>query len=178
MSGREERAQHHPLVDELGLAPHPEGGWYRQTWRSGVLIHPDGYPGPRAAATGIHFLLAAGEASRWHRVASDELWLWQGLGPLRLWLGGSGPAPAGERAEVVGPDPAAGHALQALVPAGTWQAAEPLTAAGALVACVVAPGFDFADFELADEPPAEPGHEQHPSSDLTPTARARRSAGS
>jgi|SRR5829696_4034763 len=140
----------HPLVAALGLAAHPEGGWYRETWRSGVEITPTGYPGPRAAATGISFLLGAGESSRWHRLASDELWLWQGLGPLRLRYGGSSPAPTEQAAVVVGPGVAAGQQLQALVPAGTWQAAEPLTGDGALVACVVAPGFDFADFELAD----------------------------
>ena len=92
-------------------------------------------PGRRPAGTGS---------------ARRELWLWQGLGPLRLRFGGSGPAPAEESAAVVGPEPGAGHALQALVPAGTWQAAEPLSGAGSLVACVVAPGFEFADFELAD----------------------------
>jgi predicted cupin superfamily sugar epimerase len=83
-------------------------------------------------------------------VRSDELWLWQGLGPLRLRLGGTGPAPEPESELVVGPDPGAGHLLQALVPAGAWQAAEPLTGAGALVGCVVAPGFDYTDFELAE----------------------------
>jgi predicted cupin superfamily sugar epimerase len=134
----------------LELAPHPEGGWYRQVWRAGVTVSPPGYADPRPAATSIHFLLAAGERSRWHRVVSDELWLWQGLGPLRLRLGGTGPAPAETGEVVVGPDPGAGQALQAVVPGGCWQAAEPVTAAGALVACVVAPGFDFADFTLAD----------------------------
>lgn len=132
--------------DELGLEAHPEGGWFRQTYRSAVTFRPDGYPGPRAAATCITFLLQAGEQSRWHRVRSDELWLWQGLGPLRLRLGGTGRAPGPGEDLTVGPD----DRLQALVPAGTWQAAEPLTPAGALVACVVAPGFDYADFELAD----------------------------
>jgi predicted cupin superfamily sugar epimerase len=139
-----------PLAVTLGLDPHPEGGWYRQTWRSAVLVQPAGYPSPRAAATAIEYLLVDGETSRWHRVRSDELWLWQGLGPLRLRFGGSGVGPDDEATEhvVVGPDPAAGHTLQALVPAGTWQAAEPLTAAGTLVGCVVAPGFEFADFQL------------------------------
>jgi uncharacterized protein len=127
-----------------GLEPHPEGGWFRQTYRSAVELTPVGYPGPRPAATCISFLLRAGERSRWHRVRSDELWLWQGLGPLRLTLGGSGPAPGPTEEITVGPD----AELQALVPGGVWQAAEPLTAAGALVACVVAPGFDYADFEL------------------------------
>jgi uncharacterized protein len=140
----------HPLVATLGLAPHPEGGWYRQTWRSATDVQPAGYPSPRAAATAIQFLLAAGETSRWHRVRSDELWLWQGLGPLRLRYGGSAASPDDEATEhvLVGPDLTAGQALQALVPAGTWQSAAPLTAEGSLVACVVAPGFEFADFQL------------------------------
>lgn len=145
------------LIDTLGLTAHPEGGWFAETWRAPVEFRPDGYPGPRAAATAITFLLQAGEESRWHRVRSDELWLWQGLGPLRLRLGGSGPTPqvavpANRRTTeelvgelVVGPAPD----LQALVPAGVWQAAAPLTDAGALVACVVAPGFAYEDFELA-----------------------------
>jgi hypothetical protein len=140
----------HPLVSVLGLAPHPEGGWYRQTWRSAVQVQPVGYPSPRAAGTAIQFLLAAGETSWWHRVRSDELWLWQGLGPLRLRYGGTaaGPDDGATGQAVVGPDPTAGHVLQALVPAGTWQTATPLSAEGSLVACVVAPGFEFADFQL------------------------------
>lgn len=140
------------LVARLGLQPHPEGGWYRETWRSALRLQPADRPGPRAAATAIHFVLAAGQASRWHRVRSDELWLWQGLGPVRLRYGGTAAVPQEDAAAtlLVGPDLAAGHRLQALVPAGTWQAAEPATSAGTLVACVVAPGFEFADFELAD----------------------------
>jgi predicted cupin superfamily sugar epimerase len=143
-------SESHPLVPVLGLQTHPEGGWYRQTWRSAVQVQPAGYPSPRAAATAIEYLLPAGETSRWHRVRSDELWLWQGLGPLRLRYGGAGAGPDDAATEhvVVGPEPAAGHVLQALVPAGTWQTATPLTAAGALVGCVVAPGFEFADFQL------------------------------
>jgi hypothetical protein len=140
----------HPLISVLGLAPHPEGGWYRQTWRSGILVQPAGYSSPRAAGTAIQFLLASGETSHWHRVRSDELWLWQGLGPLRLRYGGSATSPDDGATEqvLVGPDPNAGQVLQALVPAGTWQTAAPLTAEGSLVACVVAPGFEFADFQL------------------------------
>ncbi len=138
----------HPLVSALALAPHPEGGWYRQTWRSPTVVRAAGYPGPRAAATAIHFLLAGGEVSRWHRVRSDEVWLWQGLGTLRLRSGGTGATPEPDRVVLIGPDPAAGHALHAMVPGGTWQAAEPASGAGALVACVVAPGFEFDDFEL------------------------------
>ncbi len=135
------------LIETLGLQAHPEGGWFAETWRAPVEFSPAGYPGPRAAATAITFLLQAGEESRWHRVRSDELWLWQGLGPLRLRLGGSGPTPQLTDELVVGPAPS--HRLQGLVPAGVWQAAAPLTDAGALVACVVAPGFAYEDFELA-----------------------------
>jgi uncharacterized protein len=153
---RPSAAAPHPLVAALGLEPHPEGGWYRQTWRTEAELAAHG--GVRAAATGIHFLLQPGESSAWHRVASDELWLWQGGGQLRLRLGGSAERPATSTADadadveavVLGPDPLAGDALQVLVPAGVWQAAEPVGASHVLVACVVAPGFDFADFELLD----------------------------
>ena len=132
------------LVDELGLQPHPEGGWYRETWRApGVVATP---AGERSPATCISFLLEAGQASRWHRVRSGEMWLWQGLGPLVLSLGGAGAVPALEREVVVGP----GGVLQHLVAPDEWQAARPLTDHGALVACVVAPGFDFDDFELEE----------------------------
>jgi predicted cupin superfamily sugar epimerase len=143
----------HPLVASLGLAPHPEGGWYRQTWQSSVLVQPTSCSGRRVAASAIQHLLAAGETARWHRVPSDELWLWQGLGPLRLSYGGAGAGTEGEAADeaqhvTVGPEPAAGHVLQALVPADSWRTATPLTAAGALVACVVAPGLAVADLQL------------------------------
>jgi len=74
----------------LDLAPHPEGGWYRETWRAAPSFQPDGYPGPRAAATGIYFLLGPGEESAWHRVRSDEAWLWHAGGPLTLLDGGAG----------------------------------------------------------------------------------------
>jgi predicted cupin superfamily sugar epimerase len=126
--------------------PHPEGGWYRETWRTEAELAAHG--GVRAAATGIHFLLLPGERSAWHRVASDEMWLWQGGGRLRLSLGGSGERPDPGASHVLGPDPISGDALQVLVPAGVWQAAAPVGDSYALVACVVAPGFDFADLEL------------------------------
>ncbi|GAA0434077.1 cupin domain-containing protein [Streptomyces luteireticuli] len=139
-----------PLVPLLGLEPHPEGGWYRETWRTSRSATPDGYPGPRAFATGIHFLLHPGERSRWHRVRSDELWLWHRGGRLRLRLGGSGNAPdgAGARELVLGPGVEDGDRPQLLVPGGAWQDAEPLDGEPVLVSCVVAPGFDFADFTM------------------------------
>lgn len=135
-------------AEQLDLDPHPEGGWYRETWRSDIALHPEGYPGPRPAATAIYFLLDAGEESRWHQVRSDEIWLWHSGGPLTLRLGGAGDVPD-EIAAVeftLGPDVAAGHSPQLVVPGGVWQAAVPAQAEAVLVSCVVAPGFDFADF--------------------------------
>lgn len=133
----------------LDLAPHPEGGWYRETWRSGPESVPDGYPGPRAAATVIYFLLLPGEHSRWHKVRSDEVWLWHSGGPLTMLVGGDGELPAASPEVVtVGPDLTAGQVPQHVIPGRHWQMARPAAGAEVLVSCVVAPGFDFADFEL------------------------------
>lgn len=126
------------LAEQLALEPHPEGGWYRQTWRSSVEFVPTGYPGPRASATAIYFLLCPGERSRPHVVRSDELWLWHRGGALRLTIG--------EDSVVLDE-----HCPQALVPGGVWQSCEPETDEAVLVTCVVAPGFDFADFTMASE---------------------------
>lgn len=134
-------------AEALDLLPHPEGGWYRETWRAPARLVPDGYPGERASATGIYFLLPPGEESIWHAVRSDEVWLWHRGGPLALVLGGTGDRPAEDPETVtLGADVAAGQAPQALVPAGTWQAARPAGPDEVLVSCVVSPGFDFADF--------------------------------
>ena len=133
----------------LDLAPHPEGGWYRETWRAGPPSQPDGYPGPRAAATGIYFLLPPGEESAWHRVRSDEVWLWHSGGPLIMLDGGNSDRPAGHPDIVtLGPDLTAGQVPQHVMPGGHWQAAHPAADREVLVSCVVAPGFDFADFTL------------------------------
>jgi len=126
-----------PLADKLDLQPHPEGGWFRETFRSAVTITPEGYDGPRAAATAILFLLHPGESSAWHVVKSDELWFWHAGGPLTLRVGRDA------EPVVLGP----GNP-QALVPAGVWQSAEPAAAEHVLVSCVVSPGFDYADFQL------------------------------
>ena len=136
------------LAQQLDLEPHPEGGWYRQTWRAPVEFRPEGYPGPRAAATAIYFLLEPGEVSRWHVVRSDELWLWQSGGPLLL---GIASAPDGEDGTelTLGPDLDAGQQLQGLVPAGQWQTARPAGSEAVLVSCVVAPGFEYEDWRLA-----------------------------
>lgn len=132
----------------LDLLPHPEGGWYRETWRSDVRLTPQGYPGERASATAIYFLLPPGEESVWHAVRSAELWLWHRGGPLTLLLGGGGERPAEPATVVLGADVAGGQVPQAVVPAGFWQAARPAGDEEVLVSCVVSPGFDFADFRV------------------------------
>jgi predicted cupin superfamily sugar epimerase len=137
------------LAELLDMAPHPEGGWFRETWRSPVTFSPDGYSGPRSAATAIYFLLHPGEESAWHVVRSDELWFWHSGGPLTLRLGGAGDQPGEGPTALLGGDVAAGERPQVLIPAGVWQAATPSGPEPVLVSCVVAPGFDFADFRLA-----------------------------
>ncbi len=137
------------LIRTLGLKPHPEGGHYLEVFRSSRII-PVG-DGRRPAATHIFFLLAEGEHSRWHRLASDELWQWYEGSPLELRT-----VPHRDPRLVV-------RRLGSLdsgslpvvdVPAGIWQAARPL-GPYALVGCTVAPGFDFADFELLADDPEE-----------------------
>jgi uncharacterized protein len=128
----------------LGMQRHPEGGWYRESFRHPELVTTG--RGQRALATCVSFLLLPGERSAWHRVVSDELWLWQGGGPVRLTVGG--------RADTPVPDFMCelGAGGQYLVHGGEWQTAEPATDRATLVACVVSPGFDFADFELTSDP--------------------------
>lgn len=84
-------------AEALDLLPHPEGGWFRETWRSDAAFTPDGYPGERASATAIYFLLPPGEESMWHAVRSAEVWLWHAGGPLALLLGGEGNGRPGRR---------------------------------------------------------------------------------
>jgi hypothetical protein len=136
------------LAEQLDLRPHPEGGWFRETWRSAMTFRPDGYGGERSAATAIYFLLCPGEESAWHVVRSDELWLWHTGGPLTLRLGGSEAEPAETATITLGGDVTGGQWPQAIVSGGTWQCAVPAGRDAALVSCVVAPGFDFADFRL------------------------------
>lgn len=133
----------------LDLAPHPEGGWYRETWRSDLTIPqsslPLDYTGHRNAGTAILFLLLPGQQSAWHTVRSAELWLYHRGGPLLLEVG---PEQSDAASHLLGADIAAGEAPQFLVPPGHWQRARPLGAEPCLVSCVVVPGFDFADFAL------------------------------
>jgi uncharacterized protein len=128
------------LARLLELEPHPEGGWYRETWRSEVEFEPQGYAGVRASATAIYFLLAPGEESRSHQVRSAEIWLWHSGGPLTLEYD--------DRSVVLGPDVRAGQQPQVVIPPGAWQAARPAGDEAVLVSCVVSPGFAFADFTL------------------------------
>jgi predicted cupin superfamily sugar epimerase len=139
------------LVQALQLAPHPEGGFYRELFRSPHRVQPlaDTRP-PRSALTVIDFLLAAGQFSAWHRVRSDEVWHLLEGGPLRLWI-----VPASLDA-VQGVElraASAAHAPRAVVGAGAWQAAEPL-GEFAYVGATVGPGFDFADFDFGRADPA------------------------
>ncbi|MFZ2242597.1 MAG: cupin domain-containing protein [Gordonia amarae] len=138
----------------LGLRPHPEGGWFAETWRSDVAVPREAlaadYPDSRAAGTAIYFLLLPGESSAWHTVRSAELWLYHRGSPVLLDLGGAGDTPEQAQAIVVGPDIAAGQQPQAIVPQRHWQRARPVGDEPSLVSCVVVPGFDFADFRLAD----------------------------
>lgn len=142
------------LIEQLGLIAHPEGGWYRETWRGDPGL--DG----RAAGTAIIFLLRAGEASHWHTVDATELWLWQAGDPLELRLAADDDAPA--RSVILGANMSADEQLQGLVAPGEWQAARPFGTpvhGYSLVSCVVVPGFDFAGFRLA-APGWEPGRGQ------------------
>ncbi|MDF8333969.1 cupin domain-containing protein [Novosphingobium cyanobacteriorum] len=132
------------LIGTLGLAPHPEGGWYRETWRA-QAAH-----GERAAGTLIHFLLETTQRSHWHRVDAAEMWLWHRGDPLTLKMAPTAEGPVIQT--VLGPDLASGQVLQAVVPKDWWQAAEPVAGPEgyALASCVVTPGFEFAGFTLAD----------------------------
>jgi predicted cupin superfamily sugar epimerase len=133
------------LISQLQLSPHPEGGHYRETYRASQQVKTP--RGTRAASTAILFLLAAGERSRWHRIHSDEAWHFHSGGSLLIHQ----LSPDGQTQTTrLGMGLTAGERPQHVVPAGDWFAAEP--AAGSpwsLVGCTVAPGFDFADFELA-----------------------------
>lgn len=138
-------------AERLDLLPHPEGGWYGPIWRSGVECEPPGYSGRRRAAAAIDFLLEPGDSCRWHRLRSDELWVFNRGGPTEVRMGGTGDAPEEEARLTLGPYLEAGQVVQALVPGGMWQTARPITGQETLVTCVTSPAFDFDDFEVASE---------------------------
>jgi predicted cupin superfamily sugar epimerase len=135
-------------IHHLGLSPHPEGGYYRATYKSDLTIVrnalPSGYQGDRSASTAIYFLLDEGNFSAFHRIASDEVWHFYTGSSLLVYV----IDPEGNYFELhLGSDE--GEVFQAVVKAGSWFASRVRDAAGfALVGCTVAPGFDFADFEL------------------------------
>jgi predicted cupin superfamily sugar epimerase len=133
------------LIDALGLAPHPEGGWYRETWRA------EAEPGERAAASAVYYVIQPGQRSHWNRVDAHEIWLWHGGDPVDISIAGSEAGPV--RTVRLGGRVNAGEQPQLIIPAGHWQSAEPAghgEAGYALISCVVAPAFEFSGFELAE----------------------------
>lgn len=134
------------IIETLNLSPHPEGGWYRETWRAPA-------ESGRSAGTAIHFLLEDGQKSHWHRVDAAELWLWHAGSPLNVMVEQEN---GGFETILLGGDVTQGYAPQCLVPANRWQSTE-ARSGWALVSCVVVPGFEFAGFELAPRG-WSPGH--------------------
>lgn len=138
-------------IDRLSLSPHPEGGYYRVTYQSTLTIAqgalPSAFRGDRCASTAIYFLLSEKDFSAFHRLASDELWHFYAGSALVVYV----IDPEGNYSELhLGNGFEAGEVFQAVVKAGCWFASRLKTSAGfALVGCTVAPGFDFADFEMA-----------------------------
>ena len=128
------------IIARLELKPHPEGGHYRETFRD---AHTDAQG--RARSTAIYYLLARGDRSQWHRIDAVEIWHYYSGAPLTLGIANEGCA---QHTITLGPDVGAGERPQAIVPAGAWQSAES-TGDWTLVGCSVAPGFEFAKFELA-----------------------------
>ena len=126
------------VIAKRGLAPHPEGGHYRETWRAGNAGRP--------TATSIYFLLRGGEVSHWHRVDATEIWHFHAGAPLVLSIAADADGPA--REHLLGPDLGAGAEPQVIVPPDHWQAAR-TTGDWTLAGCTVSPGFDFDGFTLA-----------------------------
>lgn len=137
------------LIARLGLQPHPEGGHYRETWRADERLHRPALGVERAAGTAIYYMLSGDAFSAWHRIRSDEIWHFYAGGTLLVHvLDEAGGLTTHRLGNALADDAAA---FQAVVPANCWFAAERVSAARyTLVGCTVAPGFDFADFELAD----------------------------
>ena len=139
-------------IDKLKLEPHPEGGFFRETYRAPLVIEqtalPRAFHGPRAASTAIYFLLAGDDFSSLHRLAADEVWHFYLGGTLQVH---SIDISGKHRVMKLGQNAEAGEELQCVVPAGHWFGScveSPETYA--LVGCTVSPGFEFADFEMAD----------------------------
>jgi len=137
------------LVRRLRLEPHPEGGFYREVFRSALRVQPEDARPPRSALTLIYFLLVDGGCSRWHRVTSDEAWSWVEGDALELLRIDAGLEVFSR--ELLGA-PAEDREAAAVIPARDWQAAR-TTGAYTLVTCAVGPGFDFADFSMLSDLP-------------------------
>lgn len=133
------------LIAALGLKPHPEGGWYRETWRAAAA------QGERAAASAALYLVQPGQKSHWNRVNADEIWLWHDGDPIKLMIAADDAGPV--RTLRLGGRVTEGEQVQAVVPAGQWQSAEPVSGAAgySLISCIVAPAFEFEGFELAPD---------------------------
>jgi len=140
------------LIDRLALQPHPEGGFFRETYRAKLSLNAAAlapqFPGARDASTAIYYMLTAGDRSRFHRIRSDEVWHFYLGGPLQVVeLTESGDV----QVTTLGTDFTAGQVPQHVVPAGRWFGAYPAPGSSfSLVGCTVAPGFDFADFDVAE----------------------------
>jgi predicted cupin superfamily sugar epimerase len=134
------------IIGRLGLAPHPEGGWYRQTWVAAGSEARVATGEERPAGTAILFLLKGSERSHWHRVDADEIWHFHAGAPLILSLAETAAGPV--RRQRLGPQVLEGDSPQGIVPSGWWQAAVS-TGNWSLVGCTVSPGFRFEGFELA-----------------------------
>ena len=140
------------IIDLLGMQPHPEGGWFREIYRSADKLGPDHLPGrfsgEHSFSTSIYYLLENYDFSAFHRIKSDEIWHFYLGSPVKLYILKDG------KLELIllGDNPEAGHVFQAVVPFGCWFAAEvSVPGSFALLGCTVSPGFEFSDFELAAE---------------------------
>lgn len=140
-------------VEKYNLLPHPEGGYYAETYRADERIGQENLPprftGDRSFSTGIYFLLEAGQFSAFHRIKSDEMWHFYAGDALDIFV--LNPDTTDLDIIKLGSDPEKGETFQAVVPAGSWFGSRPAAASSyALVGCTVAPGFDFEDFEMAE----------------------------
>jgi len=125
------------IINTLDMQPHPEGGWYKETWRNSSQ--------PRSLGTAIYFLLEAHQHSHWHKVDADEMWHWYAGSAMELHQNDSDVS----KVEILGPDLLKGQRPQLMVPANSWQKSIPING-WVLVGCTVCPGFEFNGFELAE----------------------------
>ena len=143
------------IIGALKMKAHHEGGYYAFCWKSARNIPkaylPPVYPSDRKAASLIYYLLKAGQTSCWHKLLSDEYWLWHCGGTLEMTLGGDGRQPEPNESILIGPGLAKGERFQALAPEGHWQTTQVKEGDFALVSCIVSPGYEPEDFSL---PPA------------------------